>query len=310
MVHKRRKKLNSKLMSAIWPNFFIGGVTKSGTTSLYEYLRQHPQVFMSAVKAPCFFSRMAQKHVHQRITQEQEYLKLFRGAESAKAIGEASADYLWDETAPYRIREKIPNAKNILILRDPIDRAYSHYLHKVRFGVEGCSSFYDALFGEHGHYYVAMGLYFSQVKRYFGVFGRDQVLVLMFEDLKRKPIDLLNNIADFLGIDREPFRHILVDVVHNPYMTPKNRLVHQIFKRTVFIRCIVNWMLRNRALRDFYLKVFRPSLFKYATKPPMDQKAVKFLQMVYERDVADLEQLLGRPLPDLRKVWDKPDNAK
>ncbi len=287
-----------------WPNFFIAGAAKSGTTTLYYYLRQHPQVFMSPRKEPYFFSRVRRKHVD-RVIQEREYLQLFRGAEGAIAIGEASTDYLWDETAPYRIKEKIPEAKIILILRDPIDRAYSDYLNNVRLGVE-ILSFYNALFGEHGHYYVAMGLYFFQVKRYFEVFGRTQVLVLLFEDLKRRPIELLNNVADFLGIDREPFLPISVDTVHNAYMVPENRFLHYILKHGDFVRYVLGKMVPNSMYSDVYYKVFLPFFFKKDTtpKPPIDRKAVRFLEKVYKEDIADLEQLLERPLPELRKVWD------
>ena len=165
-------------MCDVWPNFFIVGAAKAGTTSLHRYLEQHPQVFMSSVKEPRFFEAGWEKIgkarflIPARIAGEREYLQLFKEAGESKAIGEASPSYLYDEEAPYLIKEKIPKAKIIISLRDPIDRAYSQYLHFVRAGIE-TKPFCDALFNELGDYYVQPGQYSDQVRRYLEVFGRD-----------------------------------------------------------------------------------------------------------------------------------------
>src|SRR5215469_12354579 len=146
------------------PNFFIAGAPKAGTTSLYHYLDQHPQIYMSPIKEPSYFSLeirlenfgpdmqeltrrdmpflreyldgpMTTKRWGGPITRWEDYLRLFRGVQEEAAIGEASVCYLWSETAPRHIAEKVPEAKILLILRDPTERAFSHYLHAVSGGI-------------------------------------------------------------------------------------------------------------------------------------------------------------------------------
>jgi hypothetical protein len=288
---------------AIWPNFFLVGPPKCGTTSLYEFLCQHPQIYMSPLKEPRFFSRVCQVPGNPRISKERDYLKLFQAAGRAKAVGEASTDYLWDELAPYRIKEKIPGARIIAILRDPIDRAFSEYLFFRRFGVESHSSFYEALLGTYGHRYVGIGLYNEQLRRYFRVFGRGRVLVLMFEDLKRNPLRLLRRIAALLEIDAAPFTRINAQTRYNPYSIPKNKTIARVLKYTVGIRARAGKVLRRRAVQDLYIKTFLPKIFKSVSKPPLEPIAVALLQQAYRQDVQKLEKLLGRPLPELRRVW-------
>ncbi len=301
-------------MCDVWPNFFIVGAGKAGTTSLHSYLGQHPQVFMSPIKEPHFFEAGWEKigkaghFVPTRITGEREYLQLFKEAGEAKAIGEASPSYLFDEEAPFLIKKKVPEAKIIISLRDPIDRAYSQYLHFVRAGAE-TKPFYDALFDELGDLYVQPGRYSDQVRRYLEVFGREQVLVLMFEDLKRNPIELLSRVADFLGIDRELVKRIPVDTAYNPYRAPKNRFARLILSNTLWLRYPLKDPLKTEIMKRFPVIrrvkkfIYRTFLWKEATKPPIDRRAVEYLKRIYEEEVVELEELLGLPLPDLRKVW-------
>jgi Sulfotransferase family len=116
------------------PDFFVVGAAKSGTTSLYHYLDQHPDVYMPRNKEPHYFSRVPPfpgRGSHP-VTSEEEYLDLFKLWNKESVAGEASPSYLWDEKAPYRIKETVPQAKIIAILRHPVERAYSHYLMDVK----------------------------------------------------------------------------------------------------------------------------------------------------------------------------------
>jgi hypothetical protein len=118
--------------NAIWPNFYIVGAPKCGTTSLYEYLKPHPQVFFPNIKEQNFFSTPpppnAQLFDLRYCGSSEEYQLLYQGAEKFDAIGDASPSYLWDENACRRIHAACPKAKIIIILRDPAARAYSHFL--------------------------------------------------------------------------------------------------------------------------------------------------------------------------------------
>jgi Sulfotransferase family len=115
-------------MHGVLPNFFVVGAAKSGTTSIYRYLRQHPDVYMPIVKELHWFSRLEPnpRQGFHPITSEEEYLSLFEGWRGERAIGEASPSYLWDPKAPERIQRSVPSAKILILLREPVDRAFSH----------------------------------------------------------------------------------------------------------------------------------------------------------------------------------------
>src|SRR5918998_270191 len=131
----------------IWPNFFIVGAQKAATTSLYFYLREIPGVYMSPLKETFYFAPHAVEKAFNAsdvIRDKKEYLRLFEKARGYSAIGEATPIYLWDPDSPKLIHQTVPRARIIMILRDPIERAYSNYLMRVRYsGVQ--SSFYDEL---------------------------------------------------------------------------------------------------------------------------------------------------------------------
>jgi hypothetical protein len=299
----------------IWPNFFIVGAQKAGTTSLYFYLKEVPQVYMSPIKEPFYFAPHA---VHNSasdiIRDKKEYLKLFEKANGYTAIGEATPIYLWDPDAPKLIHQTVPHARIIMILRDPIERAYSNYLMRVRYsGVK--SSFYDELIGDYrsqeklygkSQLYVEFGMYYEQVKRYFDIFGRKQVKVIIFEEFVKRPEQTVNEVLAFLGV-----KYTVTEIreQHNPYSVPRTPL-----SRWIFV--IFRW-LRARNIRFYKLFMLLPDsvldslplpsgkssgfaakiLFKRIEKPKIEPKAFKFLQEIYYDDVLRLQSLLDRSLP-------------
>ena len=138
------------------PNFIVIGASKAGTTSLYEYLKQHPQIYMSPMKELRFFAIEGEKvdfcGPWDRIEIErysiktlEDYKNQFQGVTDEIAIGEASPWYLYSEKAPKSIKSYIPDAKLIAILRDPVDRAYSHFSMHVMNGREPLADFTQAL---------------------------------------------------------------------------------------------------------------------------------------------------------------------
>lgn len=277
-----------------WPNFFIIGAAKAGTTSLYAWLKQHPQVFMSPVKEPHFFSHDLVKTPRFVVTSLHEYLRLFDRASGFKAIGEASASYFpFGRTVARRIKEKIPRAKIIVLLRDPLERAYADYLMYLRTGRESCATFYDALkFSPFSTVYIQT--YAKPLREWLEVFGEKNTLVLLFEELKKNPRDLLIKVAEFLEIDLNPVERIKFSV-ENPGGVPRGK--------------IGAMLLAFRTRVPFYSFPL-PKPFKriarrllLSAKPPIDPMAIDYLCPVFERDLEELESLLGRKLPELRKVW-------
>ena len=203
-----------------WPDFFIVGAGRSGTTSLYYYLRGHPDIYMASLKEPHYFSKIdspppevAQRERVQRpvkiFENENEYLDLFSDASANQMMGEASTTYLPSRAAAGRILDKNPQSKIIMVLREPIDHAYSMYLLNVREGREQNDSFYEALqvdyeyelkYSGEGSYYVQPGLYHGQVQRYLTAFGPDQVKIYLYDDLVRDTAGVVEGICSFLGV--------------------------------------------------------------------------------------------------------------
>lgn len=197
------------------PNFLIIGAAKAGTTSLYYYLKQHPQIYMSPQKEPRFFALergiysddfIKVKLAHATLTLE-AYQWLFNQVKKETAIGEADPLNLYSPKAPKKIKHYIPNAKLIAILRDPVERAYSHFCYRVSKGI-GPFDFAEALLQEdrnmninlYGHI-RRIGFYYGQLKRYFDLFRKNQIRVYLYEDFKCDPIKMLLDIFSFLEID-------------------------------------------------------------------------------------------------------------
>jgi len=123
-----------------WPNFFIVGAAKAGTSSLFRYLKEIPGIYMPEFKEPHFFAPNPPKYDNYKPMQDKtKYLDLFKESTSEKMIGEASASYLRNPESPKLIHSTIPDAKIIISLRDPVERAFSHYLYKIRFNNETLS---------------------------------------------------------------------------------------------------------------------------------------------------------------------------
>jgi len=196
------------------PSFFIAGAPKTGTTSLYHYLNQHPEIYMSPVKEPCYFasevrlqhfSREFESHAKSSnrrlskylegpmagvdpggiVSNWEDYLKLFKNVAGEKAIGEASVCYLWSPTAASNIRARIPEAKILMILRDPAERAFSQYMQYAANGLvrrafreQDESSAHNTRHEFNPLYpFLEYGQYYEQVKTYLDLFPRANVRI-------------------------------------------------------------------------------------------------------------------------------------
>jgi len=202
------------------PNFMVIGAHKAGTTSLHHYLGQHPQVFMSAVKEPCFFAYLQRKgqpvpstvpFAESLVYTWPDYARLFESAGDAIAVGESSTAYLTSKQAPHAIHQHIPGARIIAVLRHPVDRAYSQFVMNRQFGVETIADFEAALAAEHErrlagwpagtHDYAELGRYGRALARYHAIFPAAQIKVCRYEDLRDDAHGLLQDIFSFLGVD-------------------------------------------------------------------------------------------------------------
>ena len=176
------------------PNFLIIGVPKAGTTSLYYWLKQHPEVYMSPIKEPHYFSQIGNKD---HITDWDDYLRLFEGVKDEKIIGEASTSYFhFYEKAIPLIKNKLgKNVKLLLILRNPIERAWSHYQYYIKLGRErnspkiALSRFYTLKNDPWGleQPYLELGFYSSAIKNWQDEFN-DNLKIMLFESMRDNPL--------------------------------------------------------------------------------------------------------------------------
>ncbi len=166
------------------PNFIIAGAAKSGSSTLYYYLQKHPEILMSKYKEPAYFTKYWNRK------DLRWYENQFKHWNGEKAIGEATVEYMVDQHAPERIYKLVPHVKLIFIMRNPIDRAWSHYWHRVKMGEES-RSFNEIIKNiENGNldeYIIRYGMYATSIKRFLEYFSKEQVKFIILENFKENP---------------------------------------------------------------------------------------------------------------------------
>ncbi len=285
------------------PNFFIIGAMKSGTTALYYYLEQHPQIYMSPVKEPDFFCSGGREGWDDAsVPHLGDYQNLFKGVTDEKAVGEASHCYLYEPQAVARIQQHLPDAKLVAILRNPVDRAYSHFLHMVRNGTEPLTDFVQALREEEtGAYqnrspqdYVGRGRYYAQLKRYFDAFDRKQLKVYLYEDLTNAPIDTLQDTFRFLGVDDSFVPD--VSLRRNVSGYPRYKALDKILSRPSSVKDALKVYLPAR-LRWRLSRAFDDLKTRNLVKPPaVEPESRRRLRSFYREDILKVQDLIHRDL--------------
>lgn len=293
------------------PNFLIIGTAKAGTTSLYHYLKQHPEIYMSPKKEPRFFAFEGRKpafkgpgdqtHINTTtVTSLDDYKALFSSAKHERAIGEASVIYLYYcETASSCIKRYIPDTKLIVILRNPVDRAFSAFTHLVRDGYERLTDF-DQAIEEEGRriasnwtpmwHYTRRGFYYHQLRRYFQLFDRERIGVWLYEDFKSDPLAVLQEIFGFLEVD-DSFAPD-TSLRYNPSGVPKNRPLQTALARLSRIKPYLHPRLSDAAVR-IATKVRRWNMDAPAQ---LSSQSRKRLIEVFRSDIEKLQELIRRNL--------------
>lgn len=292
----------------VMPNFLIIGAAKAGTTSLYSYLNQHPQIFMCPEKEPRFFALEGepldfggptQTSINRAsINNLQAYCQLFEGVTDEIAIGEASTLYLSSPKAPERIKYYLPDVKLIAVLRDPVQRAFSSYLHLVRDGYETLS-FAEGLKAEASRiqdkwqplwYYKQRGFYYEQLKRYFDLFSADQIKIYLFEDLNRDSTAIVQDITQFLGVDDNFSPDITRENVSG---IPKNRWLQTLFTKENPIKSSLKAFVPKELRQTIAQTVQKHNL---GEKPTLSPEIRQELIALYRDDILQLQDLIGRDL--------------
>ncbi|MBS1262025.1 MAG: hypothetical protein MAG453_01363 [Calditrichaeota bacterium] len=226
------------------PSFIVVGAAKAGTTALHHYLNAHPAIFMPARKELHYFSHRwigeglegpgDQRPWVNLIKTEEDYRRQFEDARTDQVVGEVSPSYLFFHQSIGLMKELLgPDVKVIIMLRDPVDRAVSNYLHLICAERETLS-FGKALIVEearkragYGDFwrYTEHSRYADQVAAYLDAFPREQVEVILFDDLKRRPEEVMRRVFAFVGVDPE-YRPDNLGVVYNKSGRIRNRALH------------------------------------------------------------------------------------
>jgi hypothetical protein len=292
------------------PNFFIVGAAKSGTTALYAYLRQHPDVFMPEVKEPRFFAhnpddrtRYAGPRAHVLIDsvvkELAQYEALYARVSGERAIGDASPAYLPSPIAAERISDTVPDARIVAILRDPVERAYSNFIDNVQDGWEPERDFDRVLALQEQRRrerwwrkwdYLGPGFYAEQLQRYFDTFDPKRIRVYLYEDLQADRRGLVRDLLGFLDV--EPSVELDMSGRHNVSGLPKSERVESLLGGHGVLKRAVKPLLPAGAGRRLRSGVERRNVHK----PKMSSQARETLRAIYREDVERLEGLIGRDL--------------
>ena len=289
------------------PNFIVVGAMKAATTSLYTYLKQHPEIFMTKVKEPMFFNNFKQENKYKILgkkskkpTTLKEYLAMFDDVKNEKAIGEASPAYIYNPQAPQLIKEHLSNVKIIAILRQPTDRAYSNYLHTKRADREDAATFQEAIELENKrikdnwsplYHYIEKGYYSVQLKRYFDLFSEKNIKIYLFEDVVKNTKETLKDVFKFLEVDEnvEIDTSKKANVSGNP-----SGLMGWVLKKMRYYNLMPKFAI-SYYLPKFIMELIFKSVYKPIEKLNEDSRR-DITERYYKGEIRSLEKLIDRDL--------------
>jgi Sulfotransferase family len=295
------------------PDFVVAGAARAGSTALVESLRSHPDVFVTQPKEPHFLAYAGERPTFTgpgddltinaaAVTRQDDYLALFDGAEPGSTLGEGSVSTLYrHEQALPRLHELNPQARLVLVLRDPVDRAFSSFQYLRNRGYERQEDFLDAVAREderrragwhHLWHYTAMSTYADPVAHAHAVFGADRVHVEWYDDLVDNADETLDRVHAFVGVDparrpREEGGRVNVSGV--PKRAWLQAAMHQAARSRVLrgaVKSMVPFGVRER-IRNANL-----------TSQQVSPRARAELVPVFVPDLDRLEKVLGRPVPE------------
>ena len=273
-------------------NTFIVGAPKAGTTSLYFYLQQHPDVCMSKIKEPNYFTAKEVVKLYYDVSpvnNEDWYHSIFTEP-TRKVVGEGSVSYLFYPKVAQKIYQYNPEARILIILRNPVQRAFSHYLMDCRLGL--CDISLEEILenpSKYPHFYqqfIELGMYHQQIKRYIDVFGQSQVKVLFYDDLKSETSIFIDQVFSFLALKSVDINM----VVKNKFKQHSSTIVAKLYQFK-WLRYYI-----NRFFPKKMLLMIKSVLFKDSKKPTLDPAIKRKLSEIYKKDIAELSKLLSKDL--------------
>lgn len=308
-----------------FPNFFVVGAGKCGTTTLYHFLNQHPDVYMSPIKEPNHFCTdfkpeefseenkaierskniNIEKYVNGPmdvsrfgyfVTNPVHYKLLFKNVKNEKAIGEISNAYLFSEVAAQNIKNEVPDAKIIIILRNPVERLISHYKANIRDG-RAILPFMEEINNDYNKPrkgwkisagYYEQGLYYNQVERYIRTFGKDKVKIFWFEELIKDPAKVAHDLFSFLDVD--PNVKIDTEEKQNVSWEPKSKKLVYFLSKSGIKRPLLR--LFPASMRKNVKGVFFNKNNSIVVSAEEKNKVLEF----YKEDILKLQSIVDKDL--------------
>lgn len=307
------------------PNFFVVGAAKSGTTTLYNFLEQHHEVYMSPIKEPHHFCKditienFSDEYKHYLSTRNvnlseylktdltkkiwewyikdyDQYLQLFKNVKEEKMIGEISNGYLFSKVSAAEIYKTYPQAKIVMILRNPVERAYSHYLANVRDGRTTLSFKEEVLYDMNkkrkgwciSHCYIEMGMYYEQVKRFIDIFPNAQIKIYLNDNLRENASALGKDLFNFINVDDQT--SVDFNQKQNEARMPKS---------AGLIKFITQTGIKRKIFRALPLKMqekIKPLFFKEGHVPSISAEDRAWLIEIFREDILKTQTLIGRDL--------------
>jgi hypothetical protein len=304
-------------MTSRWPDFFIVGAPKAGTTALHAALARHPGLSLSAVKEPKYFLcgdappplYLGPGDAHSRrewVWRRDHYLALFADAPRDVLVGESTPLYLDDPAALLRIQSVKPDAKLIAVIRDPVDRAYSNWMHLWSDGLEPEADFVTAVAMEDARRrrgwapfwrYRSLGLYGRQLEHARTLFPADRIHVLRYRDLVESPEQTLAGVWDFLGIQSGPLPEVPRDNV-KPFVPDTFR--SRSIARAVRAGARLGSLGPPEIWRAVEKRMLATLQNRGERRPALNPEQRRQVQGYFLDDLSLLEELTGRDFSDWR----------
>jgi len=306
------------------PTFFVIGAAKSGTTALYSYLDQHPEVFIPATQEPSWFAfaehapaftapdgRAAYIN-YQAITDRTLYECLDSKAADEQLCGDVSPAYLYWEPTPRLMSAEVPAARVVALLRHPVDRAYSAFMHARREGREPWDDFMSALGAEEGRVaancglvwrYRALGDYAPQLRRWFEFFPIDQFLIATYDEFAADPVAFCQRIQAFIGVDRDFAADTTIH--HNMSGIPRSRRAYDLLSSQGTLARLARVgapLVGMRRMKGMQARL-RHGLLE---KVPLDPGLRSELTMEWLPQIEDLASLVDVDV----EAWLQPESAR
>ena len=289
------------------PNFICLGAAKSGTTTLHDILRQHPEIYVPAFKEPHFFD-IPENYKNGIDWYQKNY---FKNA-NKKVIAEFTPSYFFDKEAPERIFNNLgPEVKFVVLLRHPVDRAYSHYLHSKRDEheeldfVESLNQEEDRLsrYIENKDYlsylrnsYISQGLYGDMVERYLKYFKLENFMFIHFEkEFLLKRDKTIHRVLNFLDIDSQI--ELQTDLKSNPSSKEKSKTLKRIMKKKGWWRTIIKWLLPSIQFRQIIRnRIQRLNIKEYRAEKISEELKSKLFSSYFRNNIDKFERLTNKKM--------------